>query len=69
MANARAVLKEAVDEAGLLAGSGGTLEELQALAVLARSALWAGEGEIPDDEVRNGGLHATGLHRLGLLGD
>jgi hypothetical protein len=32
MANARAVLEEAINEANLLAGSGGTLEELQALA-------------------------------------
>jgi hypothetical protein len=67
MANARDVLKEAINEMNLLAGSGGTLEELQALARLAHTAFHAGDGEVPDDEVRkNGGLHATGLSHLGL---
>jgi hypothetical protein len=67
MANARAVLKEAVEEAALLAGTGGELEELQALAKLAAKALHAGDGDVPDDEVREGGLHPTGLGHLGLL--
>ena len=67
MANARDVLKEAIYELSLLAESGGTLEELQALAKLAHKALHAGDGEVPDDDVREGGLHATGLCHLGLL--
>jgi 8-oxo-dGTP pyrophosphatase MutT (NUDIX family) len=67
MADARAVLREAVEEAGLLATTGGSMEKLQALALLARKARWAGEGEVPDEEVRESGLHASGLSKLGLL--
>lgn len=67
MANARIVLEEAVKEAALLANSGGSLEELQELANLARTALAAGDGEVPDEVVRDGGLHGAALQRLGLL--
>lgn len=69
MADARAVLTEAVDEASLLAGSGGTTDEMQTLLLLAVKALAAittGDGSLPDEDVRNGGLHATGLSHLGL---
>jgi hypothetical protein len=66
VAQAPDVLKEAVGEAALLAETGGQLEQLQALAKLARSALEAGDGEVPDDEVREGGLSPGGLARLGL---
>jgi len=66
MAYAPDVLREAVQEASLLAGTGGTLEELQRLAKLAASALHAGQGDVPDDEVRKGGLSPGGLTRLGL---
>jgi hypothetical protein len=66
MAYAPDVLREAVQEASLLAGTGGTLEELQSLAKLAEKALHAGEGAVPDDEVQAGGLSPGGLSRLGL---
>jgi hypothetical protein len=66
MVKASDVLREAVREAALLANGGGSLEELQALANLARDALNAGDGEMDDDVVRGGGLHATGLSHLGL---
>jgi hypothetical protein len=60
------VLREAVQEASLLAETGGHLEQLQALARLAASALDAGESDVRDDEVRKGGLSPGGLQRLGL---
>jgi hypothetical protein len=66
MADARAVLEEAIREAALLANTGGHLEQLQAPAPLARDALDAGEGEIDDDRVREGGLAGAALQRLGL---
>lgn len=67
MADADAVLEEAIEELHRLAVSGGKLEELQRLARLAHAAYHArGGGEVPDDEVREGGLHVSQLRRLGL---
>jgi hypothetical protein len=66
VADARTVLELAVREAALLANSGGHLEQLQDLANLARDALDAGDGELDDDRVRQGGLSPGDLQRLGL---
>jgi hypothetical protein len=67
MADAKAVLKEAIDEMALLARSEGSLEQLQALAALAHLAFYSETGVAPDDDVRSGGLHETGLRHLGLI--
>jgi len=66
VADARTVLELAVREAALLANSGGHPEQLQDLANLARDALDAGDGELDDDRVREGGLSPGDLEQLGL---
>jgi hypothetical protein len=67
MANARAVLEIALDEAGLLAHTGGDPEkDILPIIRLAQEALKAGDGEIPDERVRDSGLHPAKLSRLGL---
>ena len=66
MAQARAVLEVALDEADLLAHSGGDVEEIAPIIRLAHDALRAGDGDIPDEQVRDSGLHPVKLARLGL---
>jgi hypothetical protein len=66
MANAREVLRESVGEAALLATTGGSLEELQSLALLARTALNAGSAEVSDDEVKQASLSPGAMKRLGV---
>jgi hypothetical protein len=66
MANARAVLEVAIDEAALLANTGGTLDQIRPILNLARTALHAGDGEVPDEEVRQSGLRPTEIERIGL---
>jgi hypothetical protein len=66
MADAQAVLEVALDEADLLAHSGGSVDEIAPIIRLAHDALRAGGGQIPDDDVRQSGLHPTKLARLGL---
>lgn len=67
MAKGTDVLREAVEELGLLADTGGHLEEMQSLSILAREALRAGSAEMPDEVVESGGLHPTRLTNLGLV--
>lgn len=64
MAYAPDVLKEALEEADLLAHSGATVEEVGACTRLAHDALLAGEGEIPDEACKI--LHPSRWHRLGI---
>jgi hypothetical protein len=66
MANAREVLRESVGEAALLATTGGSLEELQSLALLARTALNAGSAEVSDAEVKQASLSPGAMKRLGV---
>lgn len=66
MADADEVLKIVVDEAALLANSGGSLEEITPLLNLARDAVFSEDGTMPDDDVRESGLHPSKLARLGL---
>jgi hypothetical protein len=49
----------------LLANSGGSIEEIQPLMNLAREAVAAGDGDIPDEKVREVGTPAV-LVQLGL---
>ena len=66
MANARMVVAACLDEAVRLAGAGGRVsidgethvpaDRLHSLLLLAREALEAGDGEIPDERVRQAGL-------------
>jgi hypothetical protein len=65
MADARVLLEAVIREAAQLANTGGHLEELQSLALLARTALDAGNGEVPDEVVRASGLHPAVQARLG----
>ena len=68
MADARRVLEVALDEALLLATTGGHLEqEIVPIIRLAKEAFRAGEGEVPDEDIRASGIHETKLNRLGLL--
>jgi len=53
-----------VREAALLANSGGTLEQITPLLDLARAAVDTGDGTVPDDEVRNSGLHPSQARKL-----
>jgi hypothetical protein len=64
MADARLVLKETVEELNLLAGSGGTLEELQSLSRLAHQAMTSKTGTVPDEAAQI--LHPSRWTRLGL---
>ena len=64
MANGPDVLRAAIEEAAELARSGGTLSELQSLALLAKTALDAGDGQVADDEVRKSALQASRTHAL-----
>jgi hypothetical protein len=66
VADARQVLEEAVNEAALLARTGGSLEELQRLVLLARTALHAEDGQVDDETMREGGLSPGAFQRLGL---
>jgi hypothetical protein len=59
------VLREAVEEADLLTHSGGTLDEIRPIIRLASDALHAGDGEVPDEAVRDC-LHPTRWDRLGV---
>ena len=64
MARAPEVLRAAVEEGAELARSGGTLAELQSLAILARVALDAAEGAVADGEVRTSALSAARIQSL-----
>jgi hypothetical protein len=64
MAAAPDVLKEALEEADLLAHSGGSIEEVGECTRLAHDALLAGEGEIDDERCKV--LHPSRWHRLGI---
>jgi hypothetical protein len=67
-ASAPEVLKETMREANLLISSPslGTPENIRALLRLAETALDAGDGGIPNQEVLAAPLHWTSLGRLGL---
>ena len=64
MADASAVLRETVEELNLLAGSGGTLEELQQLSKLAYRAMTSQDGTVPNEDAQI--LHPSRCNRLGL---
>lgn len=64
MADAKQVLEETIQELNLLAGSGGTLEELQRLAKLAFDAYYSDDGTVADKRAEI--LHVSRWHRLGL---
>ena len=64
MASAPGVLRAAVEEGAQLARSGGTLAELQSLALLALAALDAGDGAVADAEVRKSALRASRIQEL-----
>jgi hypothetical protein len=52
MADAKKVLEETILEADLLAGSGGTLPELQRLAKLTKDAYFSEDGNVPDERAQ-----------------
>ena len=64
MAYAPDVLREAVEEADLLAHSGGSVEEVGEATRLASNALHAGDGQIPDEDCKV--LHPSRWDRLGI---
>jgi hypothetical protein len=71
MASAHKVLKEAVHEAKLILSSPtlGTREDLRSLLRLAQTAVEAGDGDVPNEQVLAAPLHWTGLARLGLASE
>jgi hypothetical protein len=66
MASAREVLDATVREAALLANTEATIDQVRPLLNLARDALDAGDGELPDEQVRESGIHPSVLTRLGI---
>jgi hypothetical protein len=64
MADAKLVLRETVEELNLLAGSGGTLEELQALSKLAHRSMTSKTGTVSNEDAQI--LHPSRWSRLGL---
>ena len=65
MADAKAVLKEAIDEGRLMAGGGGRIEELQVILRLIHKAYYSEDGTVPDRQVREA-LHSAKWERLGV---
>jgi hypothetical protein len=66
VADAKQVLEEAINEAHVLAGTGGSKEDLESLVELAYAAYYSTDGTVPDDVVKGSPLHATARARLGL---
>jgi hypothetical protein len=64
VAHAPDVLREAVEEADLLAHTQAPLEQVGQVTRLAHDALLAGDGEIPDEECKV--LPPSRWHRLGV---
>ncbi|HLG07577.1 MAG TPA: hypothetical protein VI409_02780 [Gaiellaceae bacterium] len=61
------VLRIALREADLLANTGAPIEQVTPIIRLANKALQAGDGEIPDEEVRSVGMQDGELKQFGLL--